>query len=113
MAFKQFSLYLILIFLGLKLSGQELITVFGTISDTSGYSVGFANIAISGTKYGSTADRFGQYSIQIPSGNNTLVITCVGYQNEKIEVFGKSAKKQRIDIVLKSAVEKLEEDKSK
>ena len=101
-----------LVLLGtLKLSSQELITVFGTISDTAGYSVGYANITIPGTKYGATADKFGQYSIQIPQGTINLVVTCVGYQNKKISLEKTTNKKIRQDIIIESSVENLEEVK--
>jgi hypothetical protein len=111
MGYRKIALSILIIFEVLKLSGQDLVTVYGNISDTTGYSVGFANITLPGTKYGATADKFGQYSIQIPKTNCTLIVTCVGYQNEKIIVDSTNSKTIKKDIIIKSSIESLEEVK--
>jgi hypothetical protein len=93
------------------ISSQEYSTVYGSISDTTGYTVGFANITIPGTKYGATADRFGQFELKIPSGKNTLLITCVGYKTNTQQVNIEPGKKNKLDIVLEETLENVEEVK--
>jgi hypothetical protein len=111
MKISSFSLIVFLFLITVKLSGQEQSTVYGSIVDSTGYSIGFANVTLPGTKYGTTADRFGQYSLNIPSGKNTLIITCIGYENQKLDVVTESGKKSRYDIVLKMTYQNLEEVK--
>jgi hypothetical protein len=93
------------------LSSQELGTIYGTISDTAGYTVGFANVSIQGTKFGITADRYGQFEFKAPKGENTVVFTCVGYKTTQYKVTIEADKKTRIDIILEELFEKVEEVK--
>ena len=106
----------IIAFIGILLSsvnifGQEVSTVYGTITDSLGYNISFANVSIIGTKYGTTANLHGEYELQIPSGSNTIAITCIGYQIVKIPIIIEPNKKQKIDVIMPFSFEKLEEVK--
>jgi hypothetical protein len=93
------------------LSGQEFSTLYGIITDSSGYNIGFANVAVNGTKYGASANRFGKYELQVPSGNVTLVVSCIGYQTLKIEKFLEVNKKVEMNFIMPYSFEKLDEIK--
>jgi hypothetical protein len=93
----------------LQISAQEITSIFGVVSDTSGYSVGFANIAVQGTKFGTTADKFGQYELQVPTGDIVIVVTCVGYISQKNPYSIQGGKKTKLDFTLKVAYENLGE----
>ena len=109
MNWKRFIFIISAFFYYLQISGQEMTSISGVVSDTSGYSVGFANIAVQGTKYGTTADKFGQYELQVPSGNDVIVVTCVGYISQKNQIYVQGGKKNKFDITLKVAYENLGE----
>jgi len=106
---KIFGLHIIFFLLSYNLPGQEMSTLYGVVSDTAGYSVGFANVAVLGTRYGTTADKYGKYELQIPAGTQNIVITCVGYQTKKIQFIAESGKKNKFDITLSEAIENLQE----
>jgi hypothetical protein len=93
------------------LSGQDLSTITGTITDSSEYNIGYANVTVNGTKYGTTANRFGKYELQVPSGNNTIIVSCIGYQTIKKEISVETGKKIEINFILPFSFEKLDEIK--
>ncbi|WP_394420510.1 carboxypeptidase-like regulatory domain-containing protein [Tenacibaculum mesophilum] len=57
-------------------------TVNGTVTDKemSGEALPFANVFIKGTSIGGTTDMDGKYTLNVPSGNQTIVFSFVGYQ---------------------------------
>ncbi|GFD71555.1 collagen-binding protein [Tenacibaculum sp. KUL113] len=57
-------------------------TVTGTVTDKemSGEALPFANVFIKGTSIGGTTDMDGKYTLNVPSGNQTIVFSFVGYQ---------------------------------
>jgi len=54
--------------------------VIGRLTDRSGSALPGAAIKIKGTSIGTVADAAGNYTIQIPPGNQTLVFTYIGYE---------------------------------
>lgn len=61
--------------------------VKGTITDaTDGMTIIGANILVEGTTNGVISDIDGNYSIQVNSGKDILVISYIGYQTRKIPV---------------------------
>lgn len=57
-------------------------TVTGTVTDKemSGEALPFANVFIKGTSIGGTTDMDGKYILSVPTGNQTIVFSFVGYQ---------------------------------
>lgn len=57
-------------------------TVTGTVTDKemSGEALPFANVFIKGTSIGGTTDMDGKYTLSVPTGNQTIVFSFVGYQ---------------------------------
>ncbi len=106
---RKFCFVVFAFLLSLEGYSQNLATIFGSITDTAGYPIGFTNIAISGTKFGTTADRFGQYELQIPSDSCTIVISCIGYRTIKQKVKIDSGKKVKFDFALPVVYENVEE----
>ncbi|MFW5879960.1 MAG: carboxypeptidase-like regulatory domain-containing protein, partial [bacterium] len=64
-----------------------------------------ASIVIKGTTIGALTDLNGFYSINVPSGNNTLIFAFVGCKTEEVDVDYKS----RIDVNLEPDICALEE----
>jgi len=105
------KVYFVIIVLLLSLEGysQNLSTIYGLVTDTAGYPIGFANVAVSGTKYGTTANRFGQYEMQLPFDTIDIVISCIGFKTiiQKIKI--EEGKKTKFDFALPVVYENLEE----
>ena len=83
--------------LGLFLSVStyaQIITVTGTVRDTSGEPVIGANVLVKGTATGIITDLDGRFQLQAPQGA-TLVVSFVGYQSMEVKAA------PQVDIVLK------------
>ncbi|MDG2448233.1 MAG: carboxypeptidase-like regulatory domain-containing protein, partial [Saprospiraceae bacterium] len=63
-------------------------TVTGIVLDDTGESLIGANVLVKGTTTGTVTDIDGSYSIDVPDGSNTLVISSVGYTTEEFDVTG-------------------------
>jgi hypothetical protein len=109
MYLKKLHFFSIFLILSIESYSQNYSTIYGSVTDTSGYPIGFANIAVSGTKFGTTANRFGQYEMQIPSDSVNLVISCIGYKTIMQKVKAETGKKMNFDFTLPVIYENLEE----
>jgi hypothetical protein len=109
----RFKAYFIILLslLSLYCYSQEFSVIYGTIRDTADYPISFANVAVKGTKYGTTASHFGLYELQIPSTTDTVVVTCIGYQSRKFKIKVEPGAKIKYDFNLPVAYESLEEVK--
>lgn len=79
-------------------------TVTGTVHDAQGEPIPGANIVVKGTNNGVTTDADGKFSIQV-SEKATLLISFIGYRSTEILVNNQT----RIDVVLASSIEELDE----
>jgi TonB-dependent SusC/RagA subfamily outer membrane receptor len=79
-------LLLLLAVAGMAVFGQER-SISGAISDRStGESLPGASVMIKGTSFGSITDIDGKFSLKIPPGENTLVVSYIGYETMEIAV---------------------------
>lgn len=60
--------------------------VKGAVTDESGLSVIGANVFIKGTTVGTITDMEGNFSLEVPSDNDILVISYIGYVEQQIPV---------------------------
>ena len=81
-------------------------TVSGRIT-SSEYQQGLpgANVLIKGTATGTVTDADGRYSISVPAGDATLVVSSIGYTTVEVPVGGRTT----IDITLQLDVTQLSE----
>lgn len=79
--------------------------VKGAVTDESGLSVIGANVFIKGTTVGTITDMEGNFSLEVPSDNDILVISYIGYVEQQIPV---KNRKNR-SIVLKEDAQNLDE----
>ncbi len=87
---------------------QKRFTLSGTISDkASNETLIGVTVAIQELKTGTTTNEYGFYSISIPPGEYTVVISYIGFKNivQKVNL----DKDQKIDFNIEEAVEQLEE----
>ena len=80
------------------LYGQR--TVSGVVTDASGEALIGANIVVKGTSIGTISDIDGSYTLTVPDGYNTLVISYTGYTNQEIELGASNV----IDLTLEEGV---------
>ena len=78
----------------------------GTVKDASGEGIPGAGILVKGTAKGAVSDLDGKWSMQAPSGEVTLEVSCLGYTPVSIDV---PATQARVDIVLEDDSQILEE----
>ena len=79
--------------------------VKGNVKDMGGESLPGVNVTIKGTNQGVSTDGDGNYSINIPEGNNSLVFSFVGFSTEEIFVGNQSV----IDVVMLQDIRSLTE----
>jgi len=81
-------------------------TVTGTVTDgTSGEPLIGATVLVKGTSVGTSTDIDGRYSINVPSGNDMLVVSYTGYNSQDIALGSSSI----LNITLGEDVETLGE----
>lgn len=83
---------------------QQTRRITGTVKDERGEPIIGANVVEQGTTNGTISDMDGRFSLEI-SGNSNLLISYIGYIQQKITPGNRS----RIDIVLVEDTKKLEE----
>ncbi|MDZ7692476.1 MAG: SusC/RagA family TonB-linked outer membrane protein [Balneolaceae bacterium] len=78
---------------------QNTETVSGTITDQSdGTTLPGVNILVKGTTIGTTTNSEGQYELKVPSLQDTLVFSFIGYQSQEVPIQGRTT----IDVELAS-----------
>ena len=82
------------------------ITITGKITNESGQSVIGANVLLKGTKRAVQTDLDGNFSIKVPDGGGTLVISYVGSVTQEIKV---SKTNTNLKVVLKQESQKLDD----
>lgn len=80
----------------------------GSVKSTDKSPVDFATVYLKDTNFGCTTDERGEYSLNAPAGNYTLVVSAIGFETyEKSITIGSHNSKHR--ITLKPSVTKLDE----
>ncbi len=87
-----------------QIQQAQIVTVTGTVVDTSGDPVPGVNIALRGTTTGTISDIDGKYSVKVPENSN-LVFSFIGFTTQEIPVNGRSV----IDVILVSETLGLDE----
>lgn len=65
-------------------------TVTGTVSDQNGDPLLGASVLVKGTSSGTITDIDGNYSVKVPEGSTTLVISYTGFNTQEVEVGNQS-----------------------
>lgn len=81
-------LALFLLIFSISLNAQK--TVVGKIVNQSNNNpVNAATIQVKGTNVATSSNSNGEFSIEVPQGKTTLIITNVGYENVEVSIAGK------------------------
>lgn len=84
---------------------QDPIQVIGKVVDEAGLPVPGATVMIKGTNIGVATDFDGSYTILVPSSENVLIFSALGFATQEIIVGNQT----KINIVLKERADKLGE----
>lgn len=102
----------ILLFCGLAYTafplpdGDQQVRITGRVNDEStGAAMPGVNIQVKGTTIGAISDENGQFTVNAPSANSTLLISFIGYVAQEIELAGRTS----VTISLKSELTGLDE----
>ncbi len=88
------------------LASAQTIRVYGTITTTNGETIIGASIVNSSTGTGTTSNEYGFYSIELPSGKQTILVTAVGKKPLEKEITYHSD--TRLDLILEDLSRDLE-----
>jgi len=91
--------WLFLIPLLTLLSFQSINKVSGKITQLDGSPLAGATISVKGSQQSVTTDKNGNYTINVPDANTTLVITFIGFAAREVQVGGQT----QVNITLQSA----------
>ncbi|SIQ43179.1 TonB-dependent receptor [Maribacter ulvicola] len=86
-------------------------TISGTVQDTSGKPLPFANVLVKGLKLGVLTDDNGKYTIKnVPQGQHNIIVSFIGYKTstQAIEINERS-KKIALNFILEENIENLDE----
>ncbi len=61
-------------------------TITGKVTDEKGNGISNASISIKGSEAGATSDVNGIFSVEVPVSLKVLVISAVGYADQKISI---------------------------
>jgi len=70
--------------------------VNGRVTDSKGEPLIGASVIVKGTSIGATTDANGNYTLNVPDGNSTLVISYLGYLSQEVAINSRAS----IDITL-------------
>lgn len=79
--------------------------VTGKIMDQQGEALPGVTILLKGTTNGTTSDAGGNYSLNVPAGTGTLVVSFIGYTTQEVAINNRSS----VNVTLQSDAKALEE----
>ena len=99
---------LFILFMG-TLTHAQTATVKGNVKDASGTSLAGASVVLQPKNIGSTTDASGNFSVKIPAGNYTLVVSFVGQATQSMNLTVKAGEviERNISLTLSGASEEV------
>ena len=86
-------------------SWAQTLSVTGKVSDDKGEGLPGVTVLLKGTSIGTSTDPAGKYSLNVPNGDGTLVISFIGYNTQEVAVNNRTS----INVTLSADVKSLEE----
>ena len=80
---KRLSLLIVMVFCAF-VSAQAQRTISGTVTDPDGSPLIGASVLVKGTSVGTVTDFNGHFSLNVPEGQNTIVISYTGYETQEV-----------------------------
>ena len=102
--------FLLILLVATVVNGQDSGTLKGSVRDSIGDPVEFANVALQGTQVGTMTNPDGSFTLEIPSGRSyTVTISCVGYRTKQFGVRLDAGESRQQDISLMRDVRSIRE----
>jgi hypothetical protein len=87
MIFHRCSILLLIIFSCLVSYGQSIYTINGFVKDsTSGEGLVNAHLGLKGTSSGTISNQYGFFSLTLPEGQYTIIVSVLGYRIKSLEI---------------------------
>jgi len=91
-------------------NGQDTGVLKGSVRDSIGDPVEFANVSLQGTQVGTMTEPDGSYTLEVPSGRSyTVIISCVGYRTKQFGVRLDAGESRQQDLTLLRDIRALRE----
>lgn len=87
--FKHFCVFILLLFINVMAYAQT--AVSGKVMDANGVAIAGATVAVKGGTAGTSTDADGNFSLSIPAGAKTLLVSGVGYTTQEVDINGQSS----------------------
>ncbi|RLE00881.1 MAG: TonB-dependent receptor, partial [Bacteroidetes bacterium] len=101
-------LFSLILIIATVVNGQDTGTLEGSIRESIGDPVEFANVALQGTQQGTMTKQDGSYTMEVPSGRSyTVIISCVGYRTKQFAVRLGAGESRQQDITLQTDIRAL------
>ncbi|MEZ4986675.1 MAG: carboxypeptidase-like regulatory domain-containing protein [Saprospiraceae bacterium] len=79
--------------------------IAGTVKDADGTALIGANVLLEGTTTGTVTDEKGMYELNAPAGDYTLLVTYIGYADERTSVQVKAGSTVKMDVTLRTGTD--------
>lgn len=84
-------------------------TINGTVKSLDGQPAEFVNVSFKGTSYGITTNAKGEFSISLPPGEYSAMISIIGFSSQQQPVTVKAGEITYLDFILDETSQQLEE----
>ena len=81
----------------------------GTVQAMDGKAIESASVSIKGTSSGTASDQKGEYSLNVPVGNQMVVVSIIGYANQEQSVDVRNGEIYELNFSLVEASQELNE----
>lgn len=88
---------------------QVRVKISGKVTSTEQEVLSYGTVLLEGTSFGSTTNNDGEYNIDAPAGDYTLVTSFIGYQTFKKNIKLVAGKLETLNIVLTPYVSQIDE----
>jgi iron complex outermembrane receptor protein len=75
-------------------------TISGRLTTTGGQPAAYVNVALQGTRYGTTTDESGRFVLKAPAGAHTLIASAVGFVTQEKPVQVTANQTVTVDFIL-------------
>jgi hypothetical protein len=101
----KYLLILPLLFTAFAGALAQSLTVKGRVNDENGGSLPGVTVLVKGTTNGTATDADGNYSLSVPNGNATLIVSFIGYSTQEVGINNRTT----VNISLKPDAKALDE----
>lgn len=105
MMINRFLVVSFLVFISVVVFGQATFsTITGTVKDEKGEALPFCSVAILGTNSGTVTNESGNFTLEFhKSGNETIAVSCVGFDTKHIPVTLKQGSTFNVEVILNAS----------